>query len=67
MVIVLDSESKVRVEDLVNYQGSLMKCWGGGGGGMESCNGLACYPRGREGSSGVQCFFTNKVNSTMQR
>ena len=33
MVIVLDSESKVRVEDLVNYQGSLMKCWGGGGGG----------------------------------
>ena len=30
MVIVLDSESKVRVEDLVNYQGSLMKCWGGG-------------------------------------
>ena len=31
MVIVLDSESKVRVEDLVNYQGSLMKCWGGGG------------------------------------
>ena len=33
MVIVLDSGSKVRVEDLVNYQGSLMKCWGGGGGG----------------------------------
>ena len=31
MVIVLDSGSKVRVEDLVNYQGSLMKCWGGGG------------------------------------
>ena len=31
MVIVLDSGSAVRVEDLVNYQGSLMKCWGGGG------------------------------------
>ena len=31
MVIVLDSGSEVRVEDLVNYQGSLMKCWGGGG------------------------------------
>ena len=30
MVIVLDSGSKVRVGDLVNYQGSLMKCWGGG-------------------------------------
>ena len=30
MVIVLDFGSKVRVEDLVNYQGSLMKCWGGG-------------------------------------
>ena len=32
MVIVLDSGSEVRVEDLVNYQGSLMKCWGKGGG-----------------------------------
>ena len=31
MVIVLDSGSRVRVGDLVNYQGSLMKCWGGGG------------------------------------
>lgn len=31
MVIVLDSGSEVRVEDLVNYQGSLMKRWGGGG------------------------------------
>ena len=31
MVIVLDSGSKVRVGDLVNYQGSLMKCWEGGG------------------------------------
>ena len=30
MVIVLDSGSRVRVGDLVNYQGSLMKCWGGG-------------------------------------
>ena len=48
MVIVLDSGSEVRVEDLVNYQGSLMKRWGGGGRG-ESCNGLASYPRGREG------------------
>ena len=47
MVIVLDSGSEVRVEDLVNYQGSLMKRWGGGRG--ESCNGLASYPRGREG------------------
>ena len=30
MIIVLDFGSEVRVEDLVNYQGSLMKCWGGG-------------------------------------
>ena len=34
MVIVLDSGSEVRVEDLVNYQGSLMKRWGGGGGNL---------------------------------
>ena len=76
MIIVLDFGSEVRVEDLVNYQGSLMKCWGGGGGG-ESCNGLACYPRGREGSSNTlaawatwlesSVFFTNKVNSSMER
>ena len=75
MVIVLDSGSKVRVEDLVNYQGSLMKCWGEGR--RKSCNGLASYPRGREGSSNTPAawatwlessvFFTNKVNSSMQR
>ena len=75
MVIVLDSGSEVRVEDLVNYQGSLMKCWGEGR--RKSCNGLASYPRGREGSSNTPAawatwlessvFFTNKVNSTMRR
>ena len=61
MVIVLDSESKVRVEDLVNYQGSLMKCWGGG----ESCNGLACYPRGREGSSNTPAAWATWLESSV--
>ena len=75
MVIVLDSGSKVRVGDLVNYQGSLMKCWGGGGG--KSCNGLASYSRGRIGRSNTPAawatwlessvFFTYQVNSSMQR
>ena len=63
MVIVLDSGSKVRVEDLVNYQGSLMKCWGGGGG--ESCNGLACYPRGREGSSNTPAAWATWLESSV--
>ena len=62
MVIVLDSESKVRVEDLVNYQGSLMKCWGGV---MESCNGLACYPRGREGSSNTPAAWATWLESSV--
>ena len=61
MVIVLDSESKVRVEDLVNYQGSLMKCGGGG----ESCNGLACYPRGREGSSNTPAAWATWLESSV--
>ena len=74
MVIVLDFGSKVRVGDLVNYHGSLMKCWGGGG---KSCNGLASYSRGGEGGSntpaawatwlGPSVFFTYQVNSSMQR
>ena len=63
MVIVLDSGSKVRVEDLVNYQGSLMKCWGGGG--MESCNGLACYLRGREGSSNTPAAWATWLESSV--
>ena len=61
MVIVLDSGSEVRVEDLVNYQGSLMKCWGGG----ESCNGLACYPRGREGSSNTPDAWATWLESSV--
>ena len=61
MVIVLDSGSKVRVEDLVNYQGSLMKCWGGG----ESCNGLACYPRRREGSSNPPAAWATWLESSV--
>ena len=60
MVIVLDSGSKVRVEDLVNYQGSLMKCWGG-----ESCNGLACYRRGREGSSNTPAAWATWLESSV--
>ena len=63
MVIVLDSGSKVRVEDLVNYQGSLMKCWGEGGG--ESCNGLACYPQGREGSSNTPAAWATWLESSV--
>ena len=63
MVIVLDSESKVRVEDLVNYQGSVMKCWGEGGG--KSCNGLACYPRGREGSSNTPAAWATWLESSV--
>ena len=60
MVIVLDSGSEVRVEDLVNYQGSLMKCWAG-----ESCNGLACYPRGREGSSNTPAAWATWLESSV--
>ena len=62
MVIVLDSGSKVRVEDPVNYQGSLMKCWGGGG---KSCDGLACYPRGREGSSNTPAAWATWLESSV--
>ena len=62
MVIVLDFGSRVRVGDLVNYQGSLMKCWGGGG---ESCNGLACYPRGREGSSNTPAAWATWLESSV--
>ena len=62
MVIVLDFGSRVRVGDLVNYQGSLMKCWGGGG---ESCNGLASYPRGREGSSNTPAAWATWLESSV--
>ena len=48
MVIVLDSGSKVRVEDLVNYQGSLMKCWGGGGNGILQWTCMLSPGTGRE-------------------
>ena len=63
MVIVLDSGSEVRVEDLVNYQGSLMKCWGEGR--RKSCNGLASYPRGREGSSNTPAAWATWLESSV--